>query len=177
MTLRLIGFAGRAGSGKSWAAFALVLRQPRFARMRFADPLKAMLLALGATEAEIDGLAKETPSPHLCGKTPRHAMQTLGTEWGRQMIGISLWVDAWARRADALLADGGSVVVDDVRFPDEIEAIRARGGRIYWIERGPVAPPTHASEALGPDACDGVIVNTFDEGFEASIARAVAGLR
>lgn len=169
----LIGLAGRAGSGKSHAALALV-RQAGFVRLRFAEPLKAALRELGLTEAELDGADKETPSPRLCGRTPRFAMQTLGTEWGRETIGRSLWVDAWARRVDAELAAGASVVVDDVRFADEVESIRARGGRVFWVDRGPAAPPDHVSETLGADACDGVIVNPGDAGFELALARAVA---
>ena len=42
-----------------------------------------MLYQLGLGEAHIEGALKEVPCELLGGKTPRYAMQTLGTEWGR----------------------------------------------------------------------------------------------
>ena len=171
--IHLIGFAGRAGCGKSFAAKTLA-RQAGFVLTRFADPLKDMLRCLGLGDAEVDGDLKETSSPLLCGKTPRWAMQSIGTEWGRTLIGPSLWTDAWARRADAVLARGGAVVVDDVRFQNEVDLVRARGGLVVWINRGAaVAVPAHVSEALQPEACDMRVTNTGDDRFEAAIAGAL----
>ena len=168
--IRLVGLAGRAGAGKSFAALTLAARVG-FQRVRFTDPLKDMLRVLGLGDAEIDGDCKETPSPLLCGRTPRHAMQRLGTEWGRVEIGPTFWVDAWSRRADAALAAGRSVVADDVRFPNEIAAIRERGGAVFWIDRdGASAPMRHVSEMLDPVLCDGVIANNGDERFLAAVA-------
>ena len=167
---RLIGFAGRAGCGKSYAARALVERAG-FERVRFAGPLKDMLRVLGLGDDEIEGHLKETPSALLCGQTPRKAMVTLGTEWGRDLIGPSLWIDAWARRADGVLSAGGAVVVDDVRFPNEVAQIRARGGRVVWIDGGGAYPPAnHVSEALDPAICDRVIYNAGDDRFLSAVA-------
>jgi hypothetical protein len=69
-----------------------------FARVRFAGPLKAMMAALGCTNAEIDGDRKEVPCDLLGGKSPRWAMQTLGTEWGRKLIGDDLVDSSLATR-------------------------------------------------------------------------------
>ena len=85
MRPRLIGFCGAAGAGKTHAA-TLLARDWGYSRVRFAGPLKAMLHALGLTEADTDGAAKDQPADLLGGRTPRHAMQTLGTEWGRALI-------------------------------------------------------------------------------------------
>jgi hypothetical protein len=52
----------------------------RWRQVKFAGPLKSMCMALGLTEAHIEGHLKEVPCELLCGQTPRHAMQTLGTE-------------------------------------------------------------------------------------------------
>ena len=58
-------------------------------------------------------------------------------------IGESLWVDAWRRRVAALPA-GAKIVVDDCRFPNELEAARSLGfvpvricreARTHWGER------------------------------------------
>lgn len=60
MRPRLIGFCGRAGAGKTFAATHLV-SNCGYTRVRYAEPLKAMMRALGLTEAETDGGAKERP--------------------------------------------------------------------------------------------------------------------
>lgn len=143
----LVGFCGRAGAGKTTAAQILVERHG-YRRVRFAGPLKAMMAALGLSAAEIDGPLKESPCALLAGRTPRHAMQTLGTEWGRDQIDPDLWLRAWAREVDDGLAAGRAVVVDDVRFPNEVGAIRARGGVIVRIGGRGGEIPAHASEAL-----------------------------
>ena len=85
----LLGIHGKAGSGKSTAAQVLI--DGGFKRVKFADPLKNMLRAIGLTDQHIEGDLKEVPCDMLLGQTPRHAMQTLGTEWGRGCIGGEFW--------------------------------------------------------------------------------------
>ena len=146
---RLLGLAGRAGCGKSTIAQALVDRGLA-QRVRFAGPLKDGLVAMGLSREQVDGALKETPSHLLCGATPRHAMQTLGTEWGRNMIGPDVWVRLTMHRVDDLLASGVNVIIDDVRFDNEAEAIRERDGQLVTLVRGPVsaAAPERGLAAL-----------------------------
>lgn len=93
--------------------------------------------------------------------TPRFALQRLGTEWGRFCY-PNVWVDYALRVADKLLYKSGilrsvhyhydqmqglrvlnvplgpkptGVVISDVRFINEVEAIRAAGGHVWKIER------------------------------------------
>jgi hypothetical protein len=144
----IIAFTGLAGAGKSTAAAHLV-KHRGFERVRFAGPLKAMMLALGCTTEQVDGSEKETPCDLLGGKTPRHAMQTLGTEWGRDLIASDLWIRAW-NAALAKVPAGVPVVVDDCRFPNEADAVNAAGGILVRIER-PGAGATgyqHSSETF-----------------------------
>lgn len=129
----LIAFTGLAGSGKSTAAQHLV-KTHGFTRLRFAGPLKDMMRALGLTEAEIEGDRKETPCELLGGKTPRYAMQTIGTEWGRDLIASDLWIRAF-NAALAKVPEGVPVVVDDCRFPNEADAIVAAGGVLVRVVR------------------------------------------
>ena len=143
---RVIGLCGHSGSGKSVVADYLV-SQYGFVRIKLASPLKNMLRAIGLSEREIEGDLKEVPSDKLGGKTPRHAMQTLGTEWGRDLIGPAFWVDAWVRDARAALSEGKSVCCDDVRFLNEVGAIWLLGGSVIRIERVGVSTGDHASEA------------------------------
>jgi hypothetical protein len=95
---------------------------------------------------EIEGDLKETAIPELCGRTPRHAMQTLGTEWGRKCMGEDFWVGQWRRRVEQVFSDAGRVVVDDCRFPNEAKAIRQLGGDIYRLQGRGGIPGQHESE-------------------------------
>lgn len=159
----LVGFCGRISSGKTTAARVLV-RHYGFARLSFADTLRAMLLALGLTIEDLtDTTRKEQPHPLLCGRTPRHAMQTLGTNWARQQIGDEVWINAARARLSRALAGGESVVFDDLRFDNEARLIRSLGGLVIRIDNLRQPPPpvpafAHASElGVSPDLIHEVI--------------------
>lgn len=158
----VIAFTGKAGAGKSTAA-AYLVRRHGYTRVRFAAPLKQMMRALGLDDAEIEGHLKETPSPVLQGKTPRHAMQTLGSDWGRDCIGPNFWIDLWGAEAARVIRAGGRVVCDDCRFPNEAAAVRALGGRVVAIGgRGGISG-AHISEA-GSGPPDGTVWNAGTPG-------------
>lgn len=142
----IIGLMGAKGAGKSTVAQMLVERG--FVRAPFAGPLKAMLRELGLSGEQLDGAAKERESDLLCGRTARYAMQTLGTEWGRQIIHPDLWVRAWEYRLTAW-PDGVNAVVEDCRFENEVAAIRRqRHGKVWLVRRPSVETmaDAHASE-------------------------------
>lgn len=145
----LLGIAGKAGSGKSTAA--QVLLDAGWARVKFAGPLKDMMRALGLDDRHIEGDLKDVPCDLLQGQTPRYAMQTLGTEWGRDCIGRDFWIDLARRRISLAMSAGLNVVVDDVRFENEAQVIRDLGGLVLGLERGDGAGD-HVSEAgVAPD--------------------------
>ena len=146
MKHRLIGLTGHAGSGKS-AAAEYLMGAYGYQRVKLAGGLKDMLRAIGLTESELEGDLKESPSDLLCGKSPRHAMQTLGTEWGRELIGADLWTDTFTRKASGLLEQGFNVVCDDVRFLNEASTIWHLGGTVVLIERGGLQGSVHVSES------------------------------
>lgn len=146
----LLGICGRKGSGKSTAA--QVLLDAGWKRVKFADPLKNMLRVIGLDDRHIEGDLKEVPCDLLGGKTPRWAMQSLGTEWGRKCIYDDFWMSLARREIALVLAQGYSVVVDDVRFDNEADMIRELGGSVLLIKRGPDAPIEHESEkGVTPD--------------------------
>lgn len=146
-TRRVVAFTGLAGSGKSTAALHLV-NAHGWQRIRFAGPLKAMMHALGLSDREIDGDLKEQSCDLLCGQTPRHAMQWLGTEWGRNLIGRDVWIRAW-RAAVKRTLPGSCIVVDDCRFPNEAIAVAGLGGKLVRIDRtgAGVGAAGHESES------------------------------
>jgi hypothetical protein len=154
----IIALTGYAGSGKSTAAKILTERHG-FTLVKFAGPLKQMMRCLGLGDHEIEGDLKEQPHEVLCGKTPRHAMQTLGTEWGRDLIGQELWVNVAMGAAWRVLDQGGKAVIDDCRFLNEAAAVRTEGGIIVEVMRPGVGPQSgHVSENQIPDP-DRLIIN------------------
>jgi len=149
----VVGIVGPKQSGKSEIYKQLAITRG-FVRHRFAGPLKAMMKAgFGLTDEELDGNLKEVPCTKLGGRTPRWAQQSLGTEWGRELIHNDIWIMAWEATMPQVLDDEGKlcgIVADDVRFPNEVEAIRRHGGKLIAIQRpslGLVRTDTHASEA------------------------------
>jgi hypothetical protein len=152
----VVAFTGRAGAGKTTAAEALVRRG--FVKVPFAAPLKFMLSAFlqhqGADQRLVDrmieGDLKQEPSDLLGGVSPRYAMQTLGTEWGRHLLAGDLWIRAWRNSVEATGAT--KIVVDDVRFPNEVAAIRAMSGVVIKIEgRAYDIETAHSSEDVPGD--------------------------
>jgi hypothetical protein len=146
----IIGFAGKKQVGKSTAAGWLV--EAGFIRSSFAEPMKemavSMLVGMGLSldEAMFFMQYKEERMP-LLGVSMRHLLQTLGTDWGRQLIHPDVWVMAAARRIDDQLNQGRDVVIEDVRFENEAAFIRDHGGLIVHIERKTGYSDRHESEA------------------------------
>lgn len=154
----IVAFTGKRGSGKSEAAKALV-EELGFVEVKFADPLKDMLRALyqscgvdaETVERKLEGDLKEKPCQFLLGKTPRYAMQTLGTEW-RDMLGKTLWSEIFAQKVQSGQY-GTRIVCSDYRFPHEGDVLDHMGARLYRISR-PAADSVqdeaaqHPSEAL-----------------------------
>lgn len=85
--------------------------------------------------------------------SPRIMLQSLGTEWGRQVADEDIWVNCMIRTAKCVL-DGEQydrrvglvgrdprqpkprgVVVSDVRFQNELRVIPANGGRLIRVRR------------------------------------------
>lgn len=121
------------GSGKS--EVAKVFTEQGYVLVKFAHPLKEMIRALfrsiGVPESMIERLVegdlKEEVIEDL-GVTPRFLMQTLGTEWGRIAVNEDLWTTLFSTRVKNLMARGKSVVCDDMRFSNELAAVKALGG-------------------------------------------------
>lgn len=163
----IIGLSGKKQVGKSTAAKFLI--DAGFHWFSFADPMKVfardLLHAIGLSHEVIDYhmTYKEQVIPSL-SVTMRHLLQTLGTDWGRNMIHPDLWVFA-ASRATRMCVVGGaeSVVFEDVRFENEGQFIRDHGGVVVHIVRDTGAVDPHASES-GIAVADGdlIVINDGD---------------
>lgn len=157
----LVGIVGRAGVGKTTVSEYLQAAH-QFEAHALADPIKTMLHALfvdiGVDYAHLfDADKKHLPIPELGGITARRLMQTLGTDWGLDMISP----DLWTRAADLVLGlplapVHDRIVISDVRFQREADWLRAHGGRLVRLTRQKAQHPgRHRSEA----EADGIAVD------------------
>jgi len=157
----LVGFCGYAQVGKDTAAQPMV--ENGWTRVGFADLLKEMLLALDPLISENVRLVRvinDVGWDRAKGtvREVRLLLQRLGSEGIRNTIDSNLLVAMGERKIEAI---NGPVVISDCRFPNELQMIRRRGGKIIWVNRpGFVAMNGHVSEnSVGPDDCDLVIAN------------------
>ena len=145
----IIGFVGLIGSGKDTAADYLV-NFHGFRRDSFATTLKdAVSAVFGWDRLMLEGRTAESRAgreqvdtwwaqrlnmPHL---TPRWILQHWGTDVLRNHFNDDIWIASLEHK---LQRSTDNVVISDVRFPNEIKAIRRAGGYIYWIQRGELPP-------------------------------------
>jgi hypothetical protein len=141
----IIGFVGLIGTGKDTAADYLI-NSHGFVRDSFASALKdAVSVVFGWDRQLLEGRTAESRAwreqvdpwwsqrlqmPEL---TPRWVLQHWGTNLCREAFHNDIWIAALENR---LRSNKNNIVITDVRFPNEIAAIRNIGGRIYWIQRG-----------------------------------------
>lgn len=166
----LIGLHGRAGAGKDTVALMWGTSHG-FQRVALADPLREALyeldpmLATGLTvRMLVDSVGWEAAKRHrLYGPEVRRLLQVLATEVVRDMISPTAWVDIAEQHITELRDAGSSVVVTDVRFPNEADMIRRLGGHIVRVDRlGPAESGSqHRSETASIHA-DLVLSNDFD---------------
>ncbi len=107
--------------------------------LSFAEPIYRMLgEVVGHTKINYlrDTNHKEAGLSELGGVSLRYALQTLGTDWGRNMIWPDIWVDRLFREAEAF----DVVVIDDLRFPNEYREAKERGGVFVSMKYEASAP-------------------------------------
>lgn len=151
----IIGLAGYSTSGKDSAADALIAEG--YERIAFADVLRDIAVAIDPyvyEVAEVDedififrrlsAVIQSYGWDYSKNEFPdvRRLLQRLGTEAGRGILGENIWVDTAFGRVKT-----DRVVFTDVRFPNEAEGIKSRGGVVVRIDRPGVGPRhQHPSE-------------------------------
>jgi hypothetical protein len=146
----IIGIAGHARHGKDTTA-DFIVGHFGYRKQALADVMKeAMRVVFGWDDRYLYGDLKDKVDPRF-GISPRHALQSFGTQWGQwelskydsfsEVTGRKLWVNSLLSRVS------GDIVISDVRFPHEADAIHERGGIVILIRRSwyPI-DMTHESE-------------------------------
>lgn len=152
--VEMIGISGWARSGKDTVGTHLI-EQHGFERASFADPMREALKRLNPlismekdgtwTLTELSAALEHSSWEELKDKSRniRPYLQRFGTEVGRQMFGENFWVDY----AIDKMPDGAKIVLTDVRFKNEANAVKALGGKVWRITRpGVQAANDHISE-------------------------------
>jgi hypothetical protein len=165
---KVLGFSGLKRSGKDTAAEILREECRRYSvhRIAFADSLREALRAVfGFSDEQMFGSQKEEVDP-FWGLSYRQAAQRVGTDLFRDQLDPQVWIKSWQKRV--LAADDKNcqmreamyavkpllVLVTDVRFPNEADAIRELGGEVWRIRREGLPFDGHASEVMAARAPD-----------------------
>lgn len=152
----IIGICGFISSGKDTIADYLV-NFNEFRRESFASALKdAVAPVFGWDREMLEGRTKaarewrEQVDPwwaerlNMPNLTPRWILQYWGTEVCRKGFNDDIWI---ASLENKLRTASDDIVISDCRFPNEIKAIKEQGGKVVWVQRGPL--PTWYDTALG----------------------------
>ncbi len=162
--MRILAFTGKMGAGKSTAIEQLgYLYDGTIKLIKFAKPLydiqEYVYRRIQSVHRRPEDFVKD-----------RKLLQWLGTEWGRNSISESLWVDIWKHDAQTSQERHHLVVCDDLRYDNEAAAVKSIGGVVVKIENNSNARidttagiQGHASE-LGIDnsLIDCIIDNSSD---------------
>jgi hypothetical protein len=164
--MTVIGICGYGRSGKDTAANHLI-QSHAFSHYSVGQPMKEAMVLLDpiigvhgghvvritdvvtdvTDQAQWDE-AKDGPY----GEEVRVFLQVLGNEASRQILYEDVWADVAERRCATMVAEGRSVVVSSVRFPNEARAIERAGGKIIRVVRPGFGPVNdHPSETAMDD--------------------------
>lgn len=142
----IIGVCGLIGSGKDTIADYLQ-NIHEFRRESFAATLKDAVAAVFGWDRELlEGRTKESRTwreqvdpwwaerLNMPDLTPRWVLQ----HWGTEVVRRSFHDDTWiASLENKLRKTQDDIVISDCRFPNEIKAIKAAGGIVIRVTRGP----------------------------------------
>ena len=119
----VIGVCGKAGAGKDTVG-SIIAADYGFDVDSLAAPLRSCVCdTFGIDMYDMqDREFKERELKDWPGWTPRQLMQVIGTDLFREQLQADVWVRSFILRMH------GSVVVTDIRFPDEVHRIRERMG-------------------------------------------------
>lgn len=126
----IIAFTGKAGVGKSLAIE--VLKANSGGRAVCLTKFAAVLYQIQESIYRAIAPVYQRPTTFVKDRT---LLQWLGTDWGRNTISTTLWVDLWkARVAQVRSKDSDLIVVcDDCRFENEAVTVKSLDGVIVKL--------------------------------------------
>lgn len=156
----MIGLSGYGRAGKDTIGDVLV-RYCGYERFAFADPLKRLGADLLGVPLNwfYDAQLKFAPMEGWGTLTPVEVALKLGTEVGRH-----IHPDVWVRKTMSAIGRTPSVVITDLRFPNEAKAIKDAGGICVRVKRDGVGPridPKTGEPHLSDIALDGYIFDLY----------------
>ena len=141
----IIGICGHKGSGKDYLG-AILKEFTGFKVVHFADPIKDILCDLfKISKNELNEL-KNSEDSKILGTNMRSILQVFGTDVMQNMFGKRVWVD--------LVLKEDNLIISDVRFQHEVDAILEKGGFIIKLDSPCL--DSHISESgidKIPDSC------------------------
>ena len=161
-----------SGMGKSTICNYIRLSFSQAKEQRsFAESIREMLVPLlisfeytpdFAKELIFEDRHKNTVIPEL-KVTPRYLLRTLGTDWGRELVSSSMWIDIMLRKIEAARKKGVQLfLIDDLRFKNEFIALRNIDATLIKIIRDTDETTNHASEGLlNDESFDDELENNF----------------
>jgi hypothetical protein len=155
----LIGLIGKKQSGKDTFADFFCQLDARFKKDAFANPLKQICQIVYGLDLNYfhDNRLKEEKIEEW-NQTPREMMQKIGTDLFRQHFDPDIWIKIASRRFKKCK----NLIITDVRFANEAEAILQNGGVLIQIVRDSnLQHDSHISEnmELNPEKIYSIIEN------------------
>ncbi len=155
----VIGLSGKARSGKTTLADYLVEKHG-FVKINFKDGLvDEMVLRLpdvldkllfGEFIIDDEGISRQCESVKDLFKYKPPIMRALMQNYGtdvRRKDKDDYWVERWLNKVASALEMGRNIVVDDVRFLNEADAVKLQGGMVIKIKRSDITDTgEHQSE-------------------------------
>lgn len=142
MSKNIIGLTGKISSGKDTTA-DYICDVYGYTKYSLSSPIKQGLSVMFNIPLDTlnDRYLKESIDERF-NKTYRYMLQTLGTEWARNMIDT----DIFTKLAYDRIKDIDKVVISDIRFDNEAKFIKDLGGHIIQLYRYNSVQSHHSSE-------------------------------
>lgn len=156
--MKMLGIRGKKGVGKDFVAS--VLREMLKRRnlpvvcVAFADPLKSMLVEYFGLERESlygdindkentitqyqwERIPAAIRSDEFVGRkgpmSVRDMMKFVGTDIMRCLFDQDIWIKYFFNLVSRTRTSENVILVTDLRFPNEVEAVRSLGGRVMLV--------------------------------------------